>query len=105
VVPYQGCRIELDSVTAARWAPLIQDEGASVSYRNRIVFINGIPATSYTFSRDYFLPLGDNSADSYDGRYFGFVPEDNLIGQALIVYWSRIPDGPVRWERIGAVVR
>ncbi|MEP7220705.1 MAG: S26 family signal peptidase, partial [Bacteroidota bacterium] len=65
-----------------------------------IVFIGGLPATRYTFKRDYFLALGDNSLISKDSRYFGFVPYDNLIGRAWMIYWSRDPDGGVRWGRI-----
>ena len=101
VIPYVGYTVALDSVAAARWRWLIEGEGMRLGYENRIVFINGLPATYYTFKQDYFLALGDNSADSYDSRYFGFVPYDNLIGRAWIVYWSRMPGGSIRWERIG----
>lgn len=104
VLPYAGYTIALDSVAAARWRWLLEEEGVSLSYENRIVFLNGRPATYYTFRKDYFFALGDNSADSYDSRYFGFIPYDNLIGRASIVYWSRIPGGNVRWDRIGTSV-
>ena len=105
IVPFAGHTVALDSVTAARWATVIRGEGSTVEYRNRIVFIDGLPATYYTFRRDYFFALGDNSADSHDSRYFGFVPEDNLIGQAVLVYWSREPGDGIRWDRIGLLVR
>lgn len=105
VVPYRGYRVPLDSSSAARWRSLIEGEGVSVAYRNRIVFLGGLPATGYTFRHDYFFALGDNSGDSYDSRFFGFVPYDNLIGQALIIYWSRELDGKIRWNRIGRCIR
>jgi signal peptidase I len=101
ILPYAGYRIALDSVAAARWRWLIEGEGMRMSYRNRIVFLNGLPATYYTFKKDYFFALGDNSADSYDSRYFGFIPYENLIGRAWIIYWSRVPGGSIRWDRIG----
>lgn len=104
-VPYTGHTIALDSITAARWSNLIRGEGATVEYRNRIVFIDGLPATYYTFRRDYFFALGDNSADSHDSRYFGFVPTANLIGQAWMIYWSRDSVEGIRWNRFGTVVR
>jgi len=105
VVPYRGHVVALDSVAAARWASLIYGEGSTVEYRNRIVFIDGLPATYYTFRRDYFFALGDNSGDSHDSRFFGFVPVENLIGQATMIYWSRDPATGVRWDRIGLTVQ
>lgn len=104
-VPFEGFEIELDSTTAERWRPLIEGEGVSVAYRNRIVFLGGLPATRYTFRRSYFFALGDNSSNSYDSRFFGFVPFDNLIGKGLLVYWSRTPDGDTRLDRIGTLIR
>ena len=76
-----------------------------MEYRNRIVVLGGLPATQYTFQRDYFFAMGDNSANSFDSRIFGFVPYDNLIGQPIMIYWSRDTDTGVRWERIGKIVR
>ena len=106
VVPWEGYDIELDSLTAERWRRVIEGEGASVEYRNGIVFIAGLPATHYTFRRNYFFALGDNSAISKDSRYFGFVPYDNLIGRALLIYWSRDPNGGgIRWGRVGSLIR
>lgn len=105
VVPFEGFRIEMDSAAASQWRPWIESEGVSVAYRNRIVFLAGLPATHYTFQRDYFFALGDNSSVSRDSRVFGFVPYDNLIGRAWLIYWSRDPDEGVRWDRIGTLVR
>lgn len=104
VVPYTGRVVALDSVAAARWASLIYGEGSTIEYRNRIVFVDGLPATYYTFRRDYFFALGDNSGDSHDSRFFGFVPVENLIGQAAMVYWSRNAIDGIRWDRIGQAV-
>jgi signal peptidase I len=105
IVPYKGFEVPMDSVTLALWQPWIEDEGVRVEYRNRIVFLDGLPATRYIFRHDYFFALGDNSAVSKDSRYFGFVPYENLIGRAWIIYWSRDPYDGVRWGRIGKLVR
>jgi len=105
IVPYAGYELQLDSATAANWRSLIESEGTRVEYRNRIVFLNGIPALNYTFHRDYFFALGDNSGISRDSRFFGFIPFENLIGQAWMIYWSREPDGKIRWDRIGTIIR
>jgi signal peptidase I len=105
IVPYKGYEVAMDSVAVGLWRPWIESEGVLVEYRNRIVFLDGLPATRYVFRHDYFFALGDNSSVSKDSRYFGFIPFENLIGQAWIIYWSRDPDNGVRWERIGKVVR
>lgn len=106
VVPYAGYELQLDSVTAERWRPLIESEGNTLEYNNHIVFLNGMPAIGYTFRRDYFFALGDNSRISRDSRFFGFIPYRNLIGKAWMIYWSRDPDdASIRWSRIGTIVR
>lgn len=105
IVPYRGYEIPMDSAAVGLWGPLIQSEGISVEYKNRIVFVGGLPATRYIVRRNYCFALGDNSGDSYDSRYFGFIPFDNLIGRTWIVYWSRKPEGGLRWGRIGTPVR
>ncbi len=106
VVPYDGYELLLDSITAERWRLLIESEGNTVEYSNHIVFLNGMPAIQYTFRRDYFFALGDNSRISRDSRFFGFIPYQNLIGRAWMIYWSRDPDdGTIRWDRIGTMVR
>ncbi|MEO5929664.1 MAG: signal peptidase I [Candidatus Kapaibacterium sp.] len=105
ITPFKGYEIQIDSVIAERWRFVMEGEGYSVGFRNHIVFIGGLPATRYTFKRDYFLALGDNSLISKDSRYFGFVPYDNLIGQAWMIYWSRDPDDGVRWGRICNLIR
>lgn len=106
IVPYEGYELLLpDSTTAESWRPVIESEGVIVEYRNSITFLNGRPATYYRFRRDYFFALGDRSTDSYDSRFFGFIPHENLIGQVMFVYWSRDPEDGIRWGRIGEIVR
>lgn len=106
IVPYKGYDLLLpDSATVNSWRPVIENEGVAVEYRNNIAFLNGRPATFYRFQNDYFFALGDRSNDSYDSRFFGFVPHKNLIGQAMFVYWSRHPNDGIRWSRIGTIVR
>jgi signal peptidase I len=49
---------------------------------------------------DYFFMRGDNRHNSLDSRYWGFVPEDHLVGKALFIIFSKGPDG-IHWDRIG----
>jgi signal peptidase I len=104
VVPFRGMRVALDSSEAARWRRTIEADGTHMSYENRIIFLDGLPATFYTFRHDFFFALGDNSPDSYDSRFFGPIPTSNLIGRAAMVYWSREPGGSIRWSRIGVSI-
>lgn len=101
IVPHRGMVIPMDSVSQYRWRPLIESEGVSVEYKNRIVFLGGLPAVEYIVRRDYFFALGDNSSNSRDSRAFGVIPREYLIGRAWRIYWSRDRDGNVRWDRIG----
>jgi signal peptidase I len=89
----------------------------TVELRGKQVIVNGAVlgepyARSFSASRDSWGPklvpaasyfvLGDNLDASNDSRAWGFVPEENLVGRAGVVYWSSDPqDGRVRWERIG----
>ncbi len=62
------------------------------------------PASTYVIQMDYYFVMGDNHHNSADSRYWGFVPEDHLLGKAVVVWFSIKPDTPfiggLRKERI-----
>ena len=69
------------------------------------ILINGKPATEYTFKMDYYWMQGDNRHNSADSRYWGFVPEDHIVGKPIFIWWSSDPDRKglaegVRWSRL-----
>ena len=76
--------------------------------KNGQIFINGQHATSYTFKMDYYWMQGDNRHNSADSRYWGFVPEDHIVGKPIFIWWSSDPDRSgfkgIRWSRLFRMV-
>ena len=66
-------------------------------------FINGKETNQYTFKMDYFWMMGDNRHGSQDSRYWGFVPEDHIVGQASLIWMSW--DKGVRWNRMFSKIK
>ncbi len=68
------------------------------------ILINGKEATEYTFKMDYYWMQGDNRHNSADSRYWGFVPEDHIVGKPILIWWSSDPDRSgfegIRWNRL-----
>ncbi|MBN1449205.1 MAG: signal peptidase I [Bacteroidetes bacterium] len=91
VVPSEGDVIPLNADTYHEWATFIRREGHEVIKRGDQVFIDGKPVTSYTVERDYVFGMGDNRDDSLDSRYWGFIPEEEVVGTPMMVYWSMDP--------------
>ena len=71
--------------------------------------IDGIPATEwkdYELTQNYYWAMGDNRDDSLDSRYWGFIPENNILGEALFTYFSlNLDTWTPRWNRIGTPIR
>jgi len=76
-------------------------EGNKLEVRDGQIFINDQPADSYAFRMDYYWLMGDSRHNSADSRAWGFVPEDHMLGKAVMVWFSYDKDmGSVRWSRI-----
>lgn len=103
-IPAKGATIDLNPVNALIYERVITAyEGHTLDVVNGKVMVDGVQAETYTFQMDYFFMMGDNRHKSADSRYWGFVPEDHVIGRPLFVWLSLDPDksfpSNIRWDR------
>ena len=88
--------------------PIKVYEGNDLQVKDGKIYINGKVATSYTFKMDYYWMMGDNRHNSADSRYWGFVPEDHIVGKPIFIWWSSDPDrhgfSGIRWNRLFSIV-
>ena len=108
-IPKKGESIELTLDNIAIYErPIKVYEANDLEIRDGKIFINGQEAKSYTFKMDYYWMQGDNRHNSADSRYWGFVPEDHIVGKPIFIWWSSDPDrrgiNGVRWSRLGKIV-
>ena len=116
VVPKKGDVLELNASTYPRWATFIGREGHMIRREgNGTIAIDGKVSSTYTVEHNYVFGMGDNRDNSLDGRFWGFIPEENIVGTPMIVYWSWDPDAPfssivsklasVRLGRVGTIIK
>ncbi|HLP10352.1 MAG TPA: S26 family signal peptidase [Flavobacteriales bacterium] len=105
-IPKEGATVKIDSSNISIYRRIIDvyEHNDLVVKGNEIV-INGKKATTYTFKQNYYWLMGDNRQNSLDSRYWGFVPEDHVVGKGVLVWFSSDPEGGVRWNRIFKLIR
>jgi signal peptidase I len=110
-IPKRGATITLNHNTLLIYRRCIEIyEGNKVDEKDGKVLINGSPADKYTFKYNYYWMMGDNRHNSADSRYWGFVPEDHIVGKAIFIWLSldekkNIFDGKIRWSRMFGFVK
>ena len=103
-IPEKGVTVTLTLENLPLYQRIITSyEGNELAVKEGKIFINGEEAQTYTFTQDYYFMMGDNRHNSLDSRYWGFVPEDHIVGKPALIWLSidgnrKFPKN-IRWRR------
>ncbi len=108
-VPKKGATVDLTIDNLPLYKRVIETyEGNEIKVEGKNIFINGEIVNSYTFKMDYYFMMGDNRHNSADSRYWGFVPEDHIVGKAVFIWLSLDKDksfvSKIRWKRMFSLI-
>lgn len=104
-IPKAGATVALNKENLPLYERIICNfEGNTLEVKGNDIYVNGQIATSYTFKMDYYWMMGDNRHNSADSRYWGFVPEDHIVGKPIFIWLSLDEDksgfSAIRWSRL-----
>ncbi|MDR2293121.1 MAG: signal peptidase I [Prevotellaceae bacterium] len=104
-IPKKGTTIELTLDNLPFYKRIIDIyENNDLEIKDSEIFINGEKTDSYTFKMDYYWMMGDNRHNSLDSRYWGYVPEDHIVGRPMFIWFSSDPEKSfpknIRWKRL-----
>jgi signal peptidase I len=100
VIPKKGMTINLTYSNFLVYQQTINRlEKEKIEEKDGIFYLNGQPKSTYVFKQNYYFMMGDNRGNSMDSRYWGFVPEENVVGKATLILLSSDWNG-FRWNRM-----
>jgi len=108
-IPKKGVTVSLTDENINIYKRVITTyEGHQLEIEGSVFMIDGQVAKTYTFQQDYFFMMGDNRHNSADSRFWGFVPEDHVVGKAVFIWMSWDTNGSffskIRWRRLFNVI-
>jgi signal peptidase I len=109
IIPKRGWTVKLDSLNFPIYERCIEVyEHNKVEVKGDDIYINGQKTNTYTFKMDYYWMMGDNRHDSEDSRFWGFVPEDHIVGKAVFIWMSWDDNASflhkIRWSRLFNII-
>ncbi|TGD59791.1 signal peptidase I [Flavobacterium humi] len=108
-IPEAGKTVALTTKTLPFYKLIITEyEGNTLREDGNDIYINDKKATTYTFKQNYYWMMGDNRHNSLDARYFGYTPEDHIVGKPVFIWMSLDPNEKglkkIRWDRVFTTV-
>jgi len=109
-IPEKGQTIDINENNLSKYGDVIRyyEGNDEVEINNKILTIDGSEVSTYTFKQNYYFMMGDNRHNSEDSRFWGFVPEDHVVGKALFIWLSLDKNesfiNKVRWSRLFSLI-
>jgi signal peptidase I len=108
-IPEAGKTVALTNESLPFYKEIITNyEGNTLQLDGSKFLINGKPTTTYTFKQNYYWMMGDNRHNSEDSRYWGYVPENHIVGKPVFIWMSWDTNGKginkIRWDRVFTTV-